>query len=99
MSDEVLARLGSASRCCLQCADILLLEAHTLARASWQLCSAFANFPGCLVVAVRHESGQWALLAARGHAPHVVRPVFGGRINWQTLGEHARETHRKAVTS
>ncbi|UQS22754.1 hypothetical protein L1857_07935 [Amycolatopsis thermalba] len=99
MPDELLVRAGSASRCVLQCADIILLEAATLARASWQLVSAFAGYPGCLVVAVRHECGQWALLAARGHDPRIVRPGFSGRISWQALGEHAREAHTRAVTS
>ncbi|GAB3587283.1 hypothetical protein GCM10027445_67200 [Amycolatopsis endophytica] len=99
MSEELLARSSFANRQHLQCADVILLEAVTLVQASWQLSSTFARYPGCLVVAVRHECGQWALLAVREHGFRMVRPGFAERIGWPALEARARDTYSRAVAS
>ena len=65
MRDALLARDGLDSRSAQQCADIIVGEAVSMPAAVRWIEATFRAYPGCALVAVRDERGQWAMFATR----------------------------------
>ena len=88
MRDALLAREGLDSRSALQCADIIVGDAASMATAVRWIETTFRAYPGCAVVAACHEHGRWAIFATRN-----------GRISlsWQSVGLMAHAMYDELV--
>jgi hypothetical protein len=96
--EEIVAVLGEHARAVAQSADIVLGAAPDLPAAAWWIAWVFAQYPGCLVVAIRHDRGRWCRTAARERESELSRAGFGTPLDLAAVETLARDCHRRLVT-